>query len=98
VGGVAGPPRGVEADPARRQVGAQVGGEVAGGAVVGADQQGRPSGEAAVVLEQRRQQQRPQHRRGPHRNRLAPVGRRAHATGERVDALVLSGNLYKRAK
>ena len=35
VRGVAGAARGVEADPARRQVGAQVGGEVAGRAVVG---------------------------------------------------------------
>ena len=66
VGGVAGAARGVEADAARRQVGAQVGGEVAGGAVVGADQQRRAAGQPAVVLEQRRQQQRPQHRRGAH--------------------------------
>ena len=98
VRGVAGPARGVEADPARRQVGAQVGGEVAGGAVVGGDQQRRAAGEAAVVLEQRRQQQRPQHRRGAHVDRLAPVGGRAHAAGERVHALVLGGDLDQGAK
>jgi hypothetical protein len=93
-GGVAGPARGVEADPARRHVGAQVGGEVAGRAVVGADQQRRPAGEAAVVLQQRRQQQRPQHRRGAHLDRLAIADGGAHAAAERVDALVLCGYLY----
>ena len=40
-GGVAGAARGIEADPARGEEGAQVGGEVAGGAVVGGDQQRR---------------------------------------------------------
>ena len=64
VRGEAGAARGVEADPARGQVGAQVGGEVAGGAVVGADQQRRAPGEPALVLEHRRQQQRSQHRGG----------------------------------
>ena len=94
VRGVAGPPRGVEADPPRRQVSAQVGGQVAAGAVVGGDQQRRPAGEAAVVFEQRRQQQRPQRRRDPQRLRLPTVGRRPHAAAERVQALVLGGDLY----
>ncbi len=98
VGGEAGPARGVEADAARRQVGAQVGGEVAGGAVVGADDQRRALGEPAVVLEQRRQQQRPQHRRGGDLDLLAAGGGIAHAARQRVDALVLGGYVYERTK
>ena len=96
--GVAGAARGVEADPPRRQVGAQVGGEVAGGAVVGGDQQRRAAGEAAIVLEQGREQQRPQHRRGRHLDLLAARGGLAHAAAERVHALVLGGDLDQRAK
>ena len=94
VGGVAGPARGVEADAARRQVGAQVGGEITGRAIVGADQQRRATGEPAIVLEQRRQQQRSQHRRGraPRPSRRPSAGV-AHAAAERVDALVLGGDL-----
>ena len=85
VRGVAGAARGVEADPARGQVGAQVGGQVAGRAVVGADQQRRPAGEAAVVFEQRRQQERaaasPRPARSAPRRRRRPRGlpRRARA-------------------
>ena len=79
VRGVAGPPRRVEPDPARRQVGGEVGGEVAGGAVVGADQERRPPGEAAIVLEDRREEQRPQGARGAHADRLAAAGRRRQA-------------------
>ena len=85
VRGVAGAARGVVADPARRQEGAQVGGEVAGGAVVGADQQRRPAGQPAVVLEQRGQQQRPQHRRGAHA-RPPPPPRRRRARARRARA------------
>ena len=61
VGGVAGSPRGVEANPARRQVGTQIGGQITGGAIVGADHQGRAIGEPAIVLEQGRNQQRSKH-------------------------------------
>ncbi len=97
-GGVAGAARGIEADPARRQVGPQIGGEVTGGAIVGADQQRRPAGEAALVLEQGRQQQRPQHRRGANLDRLPPAGGLAHAAAERVDALVLGCYLHQGTK
>ncbi len=90
-GGVAGAARGVEADPARGEEGAQVGGEVTGGAVVGGDQQRRAAGEPPIVLEQRREQQRPQRLRGAQRDALATVGGGEHATSERVDALVLGG-------
>ena len=104
VGGVAGAARGVEADPARRQVGAQVGGEVAGGAVVGADQQRRAARQPAVVLEQRRQQQRPQHRRGaspspspPRRPRRAPGPRaRGRARSQRLCRAAAGGSLRER--
>ncbi len=92
VRGVAGAARGIEADAARRQVGAQVGGEVAGRAIVGADQQGGTIGEPAIVLEQGRQQQRPQRLRGADLDRRAGR-RRAHLAGERVQALVLCGDL-----
>ncbi len=92
VRGVASAARGVEADAARRQVGAQVGGQVASRAIVGADQQGGALGEAAIVLEQRRQQQRPQRLRGADLDRRARA-RRAHLAGERVQALVLGGYL-----
>ena len=97
-GGVAGAARGIEADAARRQVGAQVGGEVAGGAVVGGDQQGGAAGEPAIVLQQRRQQQRPQRGRGAQADALAAVGGGEHVGGERVDALVLGGDLKKGTK
>ena len=93
VGGVAGAARGVVADPARRQVGAQVGRQVAGGAVVGGDEQRRAPGEAAVVLEQRGDQQRAQRRRGAQRRALAGPGGVANAPGERVEALVLEGDV-----
>ena len=95
VRGVPGAARGVEADPARRQVGAQVGGEVACRAVVGADQQGGVPGQPAVVVEQRGEQQRPQRRRGAHLDRrtgrVGDAGKRFRS--ERVEALVLGGDL-----
>ena len=94
----AGAARGIETDAAGGEVGAQVGGEVAGRAVVGGDQQRRAGGEAAIVLEQRREQQRAQHRRGGDLDRLAAGGGLAHAPGERVDALVLGGDLEKGTK
>ena len=50
---VAGSPRGVEADAARREVGAELGREVAGGAVVGGDAEHRPPGQAGIVLRER---------------------------------------------
>jgi len=93
VRGVAGAARGVEADPPRRQVGPQVGGQVPRRAIVGADQQRRAAGEAALVLEQRRQQQGPQRRRGAHGERLAALGGEAGVAGERVQALALGGYL-----
>src|SRR5262249_53728911 len=92
VRGVAGPAGGIETDTARGEVGAQVRGEVAGGAVVGADQEGGAGGEGAVVLEQGRQQEGPQRRRGAGLGRL-PAARRAHFAGERVQALVLGGEI-----
>ena len=97
MGGVAGAARGVEPNPAGREVGAQVGGQVAGGAVVGGDDQGGTLGEAAVVLEQRRQQQRAQHRRDAHGDGLAGRGGVAGASGERMDALVLERQVYEGA-
>jgi len=45
-------------------------------------------------LEQRREQQWPQHRRGTDTGRFAPVRGRAHTSSERMDALVLSSDLY----
>ena len=93
MGGVAGPPRRVESDPARRQVGGEVGGEVAGGAVVGADQEGRAAGEAAIVLEHRRQEQRPQGGRGAHADRLAAARGVGKLGRERAQALVFGGYL-----
>ncbi len=97
VGGIAGASRGIEADPARRQVGLQVGGQVAPRAVVGADQESRPPGEAAVVLEQGREQQGAEHRGGSHSDRgTGRVGDAGeHFRSQRVDALVLGGNLNK---
>ena len=97
VGGVAGAARGVEADPAGSEVGTQVGGQVAGGAIVGGDDQGGALGEAAVVLQQCRQQQRAQHRRGADGDRLTAGGGLAGAAGERVDALVLERQVYEGA-
>jgi hypothetical protein len=90
-GGVAGAAGGVEPDPAGGEEGAQVGGEVTSGAVVGGDQERRTPREPAIVLEQRREQQRPQRRRSAQRDALAPVGGGEHATRERVNALVLGG-------
>jgi hypothetical protein len=92
VRGVAGAARGVEADAPWRQVGPQVGSEIAGRAVIGADQQRRAASQTTVVVEQGRQQQRPQSGRGAHRDGLA-AARRAHLAGERVQALVLGSYL-----
>ena len=97
VRGIAGAARGIEADPAGRKVGAQIGGEVAGRAIVGADEQGRPAGQTTVVLEQGRQQQRPQSGRGAELDGCA-AARGAHLAGERVQALVLGGYLDQRMK
>ena len=94
VRGVAGAARGVEADAAGRQVGAQVGGEVAAGAVVGADEERRAAGEAAIVLEQRREQQRAQHRGGadarPPRPRPRRRGRRPASACRRSFSAAIS--------
>ena len=62
VGLVAGPARRVEADRPRREEGAEVARQVAGGAVVGGDQERRAPREALLVLEQRREQIRPKRR------------------------------------
>jgi hypothetical protein len=98
VRGEAGTARGIETDAARRQVGAQIGRQVAGRTVVRGDQQRRPAGKAAIVLEHRRQQQRPQHRRGSNIDRLGALDGRTHVAGKRVDALVLGGYLNQRSK
>ena len=85
--------RRVEADPPRGEEGAQVGGEVAGGAVVGADDQRRAVGQPAVVLEQGREQQRTQGRRGTDADSRLTRPRFAGSGDERVEALVLGGDV-----
>ena len=62
---VAGAPRGIEADVARRQVGVEVGRQVAGGAIVGADQERRAPGQTTVVFEQGGEEQRGRGARPP---------------------------------
>ena len=57
---VAGPPGRVVADAARRQVGAELAGEVTGAAIVGGDDEQRPPGEAGLRLGQRGEQIRAQ--------------------------------------
>ncbi len=54
---VAGPAGGVKADPARRHVGAQIAGEIAGAAIVGGDDEHGPAAEGALILGQRREEQ-----------------------------------------
>jgi hypothetical protein len=63
--------RGVVAHTARRQVGAEGTGEVAGADVVGGDDQRRPAAERRLGIEQRGEQIRPDRRRRAQVDRLA---------------------------
>jgi hypothetical protein len=68
---VAGAARGVVADPARREVGAERAGEVASADIVGGDDQGRPVIQALLRVEQRREQVGPDRAGGAQVDRLA---------------------------
>jgi hypothetical protein len=88
---VSGSPGGVVPDPARRQVRAQRPGEVAGGDVVGSDDQRRPPAEPLGIVQQRRQQVGADR---PRRVGLGPiVAFRAGSVGQAPKALVLVGDL-----
>src|SRR5262249_21347827 len=93
VRGVAGPPRGVEADAAGSEGGGEVRGKGARRAIGGADQQRRRLGQGPLVLEEGGEQQRLERRRGAELDSVA-VGV-AHIGGERAEARVLGGYLDK---
>ena len=90
-GGVAGPARGVVADPAGSHVGGEGGGQVAGAEVVGGDDEGRATGEARLGIEQRSEQV------GPDRAGSAQVDRLAGPDRGREDgeALILEREVTK---
>jgi hypothetical protein len=85
---VAGPPRGVIADLARGEVGAQLGRQQARRAVVCGDQQHRAAGQAGLVVEQCREQERAQGGGDAHGGPAV-----SEAVGQRAVALVLVGCL-----
>ena len=92
VGLVAGAARGVVADPARREIGAELAGEVAGAAIVGGDAEDRPPRQARLGLGERGEQERPQADGG---RRLEPrTGFRCGGLGgQRRDVLVCMSEL-----
>ena len=96
VGLVAGSARGVQAHPARRQVGAELGGEVAGAGVVGGDAEQRPAGEAGLRLGQGGEQERAQAGRDARLN--GPGSRIGERAGQLVEAGVAVSELEQRAQ
>jgi hypothetical protein len=85
-------PGGVELDLPRGEVGLQVAGEIAGGAVVGGDDQDRAAAHSLRVVDQRCQQVGAKRRRGVGIDRpLAGADRSA----ERTDSLVLGCDLQQ---
>ena len=79
---VPGPPRGVVADPSRRQVRAEGAGQVAGADVVGGDHQRRAVGERLIGIEQGGEQVRPDRARRAQVDRLA--GSESGRRGRRI--------------
>ena len=94
VGGVAGAPRRVVADGARRQVGAQLAGQVARPDVVGRHHQHRPAAEPLLRLRERRQQVGLDGGRYVHGRRAAL----ADGARQRAEPLVVRGDLQQGAK
>lgn len=95
---IPGAPGGVVADPPRREVGAQVSGEVPGGAIVGSDDQRRALSEATIVLQQGRDQQRPQGRGGMNGDGIIALTDVSSRGGERIDTLVFEREVDQGAK
>ena len=93
VGLVAGAPRGVVADGARAQPRGELAGQVPGADVVGRDEQRGAAGEGSLVLDQGREEVRPD--RGGDADGGTGLAR---GLSERLEALVLAGYVEKGAK
>ncbi len=89
---VAGAARRVVADAARREVGAELGGEVTGAAVIGGDAENRAARQAGLGLGQRREQVGPQPGRDGDLQLVAGSGAR-DLGGERRERVVAMGEL-----
>ena len=89
---VAGAARRVVADAARREVGAELGGEITGAAVIGGDAENRAARQAGLGLGQRREQVGPQPGGDGDRQLVAGSGPR-DLGGERRERVVAMGNL-----
>ena len=98
VRGVADPPRRIVVDPPRSQVGAEVAGEVAGGDVVGGDDQRRAIGESVGVVEERREQVGANWVRGQDRGGGMAAGGGAGGRSQRAKALIFGGDPKEWAK